>query len=547
MNKNKLKINFVLPPSPKITGGPLAILEYANRLIDKGHQVSITTYPDSFFETKSPFPWFDFKGEIYYAKFGEKESKRPDSFKSDIFRYAKIFLRNFKDIQTLKKSTKDYMTNLNAENTKVFLESLISNNKLNSIAGLFMSIGGNLDIKTHMNFEGLFYDFLASMYVMDSIPECDLNIATYWVTSFPVYMSGKGKPVYFMQHYEELFFPNEKSFILHRLLCRMSYGLPMYKVANSSWLQKVIDDKFGQVVPFSNNAIELSDFNPKEKKSLKDGITRIITYSRPEDWKGFGDAVEAMKIIKQKYGEKVEWNVFGYLHNDILPNNDYANYKFNPKLSFKELSDLYAISDIALCPSWYESFPLPPLEAMASGTAVITTKYGTEDYAFDNENALTINSRDIPKMVESLMLLIEDNNLRSRLAENGRKTAEKYTWDNAVNKREEILLDIHNNKSEYDIFKSSKLGFCDSFGVEFEKMPRDINIKDGQLIKNQNGDIFLIENGAKRHIVHANLIEELSLKWDDIISVNSLVNFRIPHGSPIFKKSDATIYIKEIK
>ena len=80
-----------------------------------------------------------------------------------------------------------------------------------------------------------------------------------------------------------------------------------------------------------------------------------------------------MKIIKGKYGNNVEWHVFGYLNRNFLPDNHLAEYIFHKKLSFKELAGLYAACDIALCPSWYESFPLPPLEAMASGTAVVTT------------------------------------------------------------------------------------------------------------------------------------------------------------------------------
>ena len=32
---------------------------------------------------------------------------------------------------------------------------------------------------------------------------------------------------------------------------------------------------------------------------------------------------------------------------------------------------------------------------MASGTAVVTTDYGTEDYAFHEKNALVIGSRDV--------------------------------------------------------------------------------------------------------------------------------------------------------
>jgi hypothetical protein len=145
-------------------------------------------------------------------------------------------------------------------------------------------------------------------------------------------------------------------------------------------------------------------------------------------------------------------------------------------------------------------------------------------------------------MVAALENLIQNKTLREKLANSGRKMAENYTWDNAVDTREEILLEIHHNMSKYDIFKSSKLGFYDKNGIEFEKMPKDIVIGDGQLIKNHNGDIFLIENGAKRHIVHGHLIDDLGLSWENIVEVDSLTNFRIPHGSPIFKMSDATLY-----
>jgi hypothetical protein len=59
----KLKINFVLLASPNITGGQLAILEYANRFADRGHKVSVTTNPSSMWNGDSPFPWLDLKAK----------------------------------------------------------------------------------------------------------------------------------------------------------------------------------------------------------------------------------------------------------------------------------------------------------------------------------------------------------------------------------------------------------------------------------------------------------------------------------------------------
>ena len=233
--------------------------------------------------------------------------------------------------------------------------------------------------------------------LIQAMPDCDINIATFWSTALPVYLSGKGKPVYFMQHYEEVFFPPELEFITQRLGARSSYSLPIYKIANSSWLQKLIHERFGQNIPFSNNALAIGDFNPGPKLSDNDGKIRITTYSRPEQWKGFADAVAAMEIVGKRSFKPVEWNVFGYRHPKLPPDNLFFPYKFHPKLPLHDLAALYSASDIALCPSWYESFPLPPLEAMASGTAVVTTNLGTEDYAFDGKNAVVVDSRDIKR------------------------------------------------------------------------------------------------------------------------------------------------------
>jgi glycosyltransferase involved in cell wall biosynthesis len=263
--------------------------------------------------------------------------------------------------------------------------------------------------------------------LIQAMPDCDINIATFWSTALPVYLSGKGKPVYFMQHYEEVFYPPEPEFITQRLGARSSYSLPIYKIANSSWLQKLIHERFGQNIPFSNNALAIGDFNPGPKLSDNDGKIRIITYSRPEQWKGLADAVAAMEIVGKRSFKPVEWNVFGYRHSKLPPDNLFFPYKFHPKLPFHDLAALYSASDIALCPSWYESFPLPPLEAMASGTAVVTTNLGTEDYAFDGKNAVVVDSRDIEKMAAAILRLIENPALRQRLSREGRATAEHFS------------------------------------------------------------------------------------------------------------------------
>lgn len=484
-SKKTMKINFILP-SGGLSGGPLAIMEYANRLIDRGHTVTITTYPSALWpkewkKNERPFPWFSFKGDFVYVKCSRLEWK--------------------KQCLCLKS---------------------------------FLDIGGSREIKQSMGFENMMRDQLIISALIGCMPDCDINIATLWSTAYAAFLSKKGKPVYFMQHYEEVFFPIDDSMVLNRLGARMSYQLPIYKIANSSWLQDLIYKKCGQLVPFSNNAIDLKDFEPKPKLSEKDGIIRILTFSRPEEWKGFADTAAAMAKIHFEYGDRVEWHVFGKEHDFIKPNNADTPYVLHTKLPFSELARLYAECDIAVCGSWYESFPLPPLEAMASGTAVVTTLNGMEDYCFDNKNCLVVKTRNIDDFEKAILRLIEDKKLRERLVQEGLKTASEYDWDTAVERREKMLLDICNGKVKYDIVVPLEIGLTDDENVPFEEMPKDLQVKIKEKSKiSYGGMIFLIENHRKRHITTPEILAALSTPGEKTIDVDALTFSRIPRGLPI--------------
>jgi glycosyltransferase involved in cell wall biosynthesis len=89
--------------------------------------------------------------------------------------------------------------------------------------------------------------------------------------------------------------------------------------------------------------------------------------------------------------------------------------------------------------SWYESFPLPPLEAMACGLPVITTPYGTEDYAFDGVNAIVVPPQDPKVLAEAIIRLLDDKDLREKLSKEGLNTAKKFTWDKTTDKVEELF------------------------------------------------------------------------------------------------------------
>jgi glycosyltransferase involved in cell wall biosynthesis len=92
--------------------------------------------------------------------------------------------------------------------------------------------------------------------------------------------------------------------------------------------------------------------------------------------------------------------------------------------------------------SRHEGFCLPLLEAMAAGAPVVCTDaHGNRDFCRDGENCLMVD--DEPGSVAAAIArLLADAELRERLADGGRRTAERYAWPALVDRVEAFFEEI---------------------------------------------------------------------------------------------------------
>jgi glycosyltransferase involved in cell wall biosynthesis len=79
-------------------------------------------------------------------------------------------------------------------------------------------------------------------------------------------------------------------------------------------------------------------------------------------------------------------------------------------------------------PSIYEGFGLPPLEAMAAGTPVVTSTAGSLPEVV-GDAALTIAPGDADALADAIGRLLDDDGLVEDLRERGRRRAANFTWD----------------------------------------------------------------------------------------------------------------------
>jgi glycosyltransferase involved in cell wall biosynthesis len=93
-----------------------------------------------------------------------------------------------------------------------------------------------------------------------------------------------------------------------------------------------------------------------------------------------------------------------------------------------DLPVLYAGADLFTYPSIYEGFGLPPLEAMACGTPVLTA--GTSSLPeVVGEAGVTVDPLDEAAIARAMVALLDDEGRRSELAAAGVRRAAEFTWE----------------------------------------------------------------------------------------------------------------------
>lgn len=277
-----------------------------------------------------------------------------------------------------------------------------------------------------------------------NISKCDIIIANWNLTAYPVhfYRKTRAKKLYYIQAYEPEFFDYDRGVQLHKIiknkitnkiykkLAEHSYKLKLYKkIVNNDGINKKINNLFKKEVkfPIIPPGVDLDIFKPNEnrKKGKNDQIV-IGAITTTTEWKGTRDFFEAMSFtINKGYKIKIK-TAFG----PYPPKTKYVPHENVEPSTQKELAKFYRSLDIFISPiTLIGEFPLGPLEAMACGTPVISTKL---DYGINGYNHLEVpqnNPEDISKAVEKL---IKNEALRRKLIKNGIETAKKYSWNKII-------------------------------------------------------------------------------------------------------------------
>lgn len=258
------------------------------------------------------------------------------------------------------------------------------------------------------------------VYSLDykNIPSSDIYIATEartapYLNEYPVPIESK---YYFIQGYEDWFFSKTQ------LMETYCYGFKNYTI--TTWLKNIVESASGKECPIVPNGFQLCDFNIISPIVSRNKFFVSMLYHTKE-WKDIPLALSALDIVKKKYPQ-LEVFVFGEPKDPHLP--DWYHYYRKP--SAKTHLWLNNHAAIYVGSSKVEGFGLTVGEAMLCGQAVACTdNLGYKEMAKDGETALLSPCGDVSKLAENIIRLIEDDNLRIRIASNSEKfIREKFSY-----------------------------------------------------------------------------------------------------------------------
>lgn len=102
-----------------------------------------------------------------------------------------------------------------------------------------------------------------------------------------------------------------------------------------------------------------------------------------------------------------------------------------------DLIGIYNLAEVFVCPSIYEGFGLPVLEAMACGTPVITSNLSSLPEV-GGDAVMYTNPLDVEEISSSILKVLGNKMMRSEMKAKGLARARVFTWDSVAEKTIEI-------------------------------------------------------------------------------------------------------------
>jgi glycosyltransferase involved in cell wall biosynthesis len=135
------------------------------------------------------------------------------------------------------------------------------------------------------------------------------------------------------------------------------------------------------------------------------------------------------------------------LRRTVIRSGMQNDVRFLGFVPIEVLRTFYDAAKIFIFPSLYEGFGLPPLEAMAHGTPVVTSNVTSLPEVVGNA-AVLVHPENVFEIMRALHRVLMDQPLREKMKERSLRQATKFSWEKSVRRIRDVYQEVLSGKGD---------------------------------------------------------------------------------------------------
>jgi glycosyltransferase involved in cell wall biosynthesis len=215
------------------------------------------------------------------------------------------------------------------------------------------------------------------------------------------------------------------------------FHVPQHKI---DVIYNGIDERFGET-PSPDEVLRV-----RERYQLNDPFVLYAGNIKPH--KNLERLIEAFHLLRRNGHDTVKLLIIGdEISKYATLRRAVHKYKLHKHVRFfgfvpdKTLAVLYRLARVFVFPSLYEGFGLPPLEAMASGTPVITSNVSSLPEVV-GDAALLIDPYEPAAIAQAMHRVLTEPSLREDLRRRGLLRVKDFSWERSIRRVHEIYQEV---------------------------------------------------------------------------------------------------------
>ncbi len=192
--------------------------------------------------------------------------------------------------------------------------------------------------------------------------------------------------------------------------------------------------------------VDIGLFRPRDQKASRRQLGLeldspvLLWVGRIEKLKGVDILIQALAELDERDftllvvgGDERAGGLKAELQSQAAEAGLAANVRFVGAVPHDELPVYYSAADVCVVPSYYESFGLVAVEAMACGTPVVASRVGgLVSTVIDGVTGYLIPWRCPGPFAEKLEVLLHNPELRANFSAAARRSVERFRWESVA-------------------------------------------------------------------------------------------------------------------